>query len=123
MSTLLVHNSTKRLFNFGKLNLFGGMIMVDFGLKLKELRKQSGMTQQQLADKLGITKSVVSYYELSERTPSPEVLKDIALIFRVSTDYLLGIERNKTIDVSDLSDDDIKLLLVTIDTLRGKHKQ
>ena len=97
--------------------------MVDFGLKLKELRKQSGMTQQQLADKLGITKSVVSYYELSERTPSPEVLKDIALIFRVSTDYLLGIERNKTIDVSDLSDDDIKLLLVTIDTLRGKHKQ
>lgn len=99
------------------------MIMVDFGLKLKELRKQSGMTQQQLADKLGITKSVVSYYELSERTPSPEVLKDIALIFRVSTDYLLGIERNKIIDVSDLSDDDIKLLLVTIDTLRGKHKQ
>ena len=123
MSTLLVHNSTKHLSNFGKLNLFGGMIMVDFGLKLKELRKQSGMTQQQLADKLGITKSVVSYYELSERTPSPEVLKDIALIFRVSTDYLLGIERNKIIDVSDLSDDDIKLLLVTIDTLRGKHKQ
>lgn len=97
--------------------------MVDFGTKLKELRKQSGMTQQQLAEKLGITKSVVSYYELSERTPSPEVLRDLALIFRVSTDYLLGIERAKTIDVSELSDDDIKLLLVTIETLKNKNKQ
>ena len=97
--------------------------MVDFGTKLKELRKQSGMTQQQLAEKLGITKSVVSYYELSERTPSPEVLRDLALIFRVSTDYLLGIERVKTIDVSELSDDDIKLLLVTIETLKNKNKQ
>ena len=94
--------------------------MVDFGTKLKELRKQAGMTQQELATKLGITKSVVSYYELSERTPSPDVLKDLALIFRVSTDYLLGIERAKTIDVSDLSDDEIKLLLVTIETLRNK---
>ena len=97
--------------------------MVDFSAKLRDLRKQAGMTQQQLADKLGITKSVVSYYELSERTPSPEVLKDLALIFRVSTDYLLGIERAKTIDVSDLSDDDIKLLLVTIETLRSKNKK
>ena len=96
--------------------------MVDFGLKLKELRKQSGMTQQQLADKLGITKSVVSYYELSERTPSPDVLKDLAIIFHVSADYLLGIERAKTIDVSDLSDEDVKLLLVTIETLRNKNK-
>ncbi|MBQ7389558.1 MAG: helix-turn-helix transcriptional regulator [Clostridia bacterium] len=95
--------------------------MVDFGAKLKDLRKQAGMTQQQLADKLGITKSVVSYYELSERTPSPEVLKELALIFRVSADYLLGIDRTKTIDVSDLSDDDVKLLLITIETLRNKN--
>lgn len=94
--------------------------MVDFGAKLKDLRKQAGMTQQELASKLGVTKSVVSYYELSERIPSPDVLKDIATIFHVSADYLLGIERTKTIDVSDLSDDEIKLLLVTIETLRNK---
>lgn len=94
--------------------------MVDFGAKLKSLHKQAGMTQQELATKLGITKSVVSYYELSERMPSPEVLKDLAIIFHVSADYLLGIERAKTIDVSDLSDDEIKLLLVTIQTLRNK---
>ena len=94
--------------------------MVDFGKRLKELRKQAGMTQAQLATKLGITKSVVSYYELSERTPSPEVLRDIAIIFRVSADYLLGIERGKTIDVSDLSDEEVALLLATVEALRGK---
>jgi transcriptional regulator with XRE-family HTH domain len=96
--------------------------MVDFGSKLKLLRKQYGFTQQQLAEKLGVTKSVVSYYELQERTPSPDVLVDLARIFHVTTDYLLGLEHNKTIDVSDLSDSDINLLLITIDTLRNKNK-
>ena len=96
--------------------------MVDFGSKLKLLRKQYGFTQQQLAEKLGVTKSVVSYYELQERTPSPDVLVDLARIFHVTTDYLLGLEYNKTIDVSDLSDSDINLLLITIDTLRNKNK-
>ena len=95
--------------------------MVDFGSKLKELRLQNGMTQQQLATKLGITKSVVSYYELSERYPSPETLILIAQIFRVSSDYLLGIDRMKTIDVSDLNDDEIKLLHHTIEVLRKNH--
>ena len=96
--------------------------MVDFGSKLKELRKQAGLTQQQLANKLGVTKSVISYYELQERIPSPDVLVDLAKTFHVTTDYLLGLEHNKTIDVSDLSDEDISLLLMTINTLRNKNK-
>ncbi|MBQ7826738.1 MAG: helix-turn-helix transcriptional regulator [Clostridia bacterium] len=95
--------------------------MVDFGAKLKELRIQSGMTQKELAVKLGVTKSVVSYYELSERYPSPEVLIRLTGIFHVSSDYLLGIERTKTIDVSDLDDDEIKLLNHTIEVLRKKR--
>ena len=46
---------------------------MDFGNKLKELRMQNGLTQQQLATQLGVTKSVISFYERQERTPSPEV--------------------------------------------------
>ena len=45
------------------------MNMVDFGNRLKQLRLAAGLTQKQLADKLRITKSVVSYYELQERSP------------------------------------------------------
>ena len=96
--------------------------MVDFGAKLKELRLQSGMTQRELAAKLDVTKSVVSYYELSERYPSPEVLKRLAIIFHVSADYLLGIERTKTIDVSYLNDEEINLLNHTVEVLRKNRK-
>ncbi len=97
--------------------------MVDFGEKLKTMRKEAGMTQKELADRLGITKSVVSYYELQERTPSPDVLIRLAGIFHVTTDYLLGIDQRKTIDVSDLSDDDMRFLLITIETLRKKNQK
>ena len=97
--------------------------MVNFGDKLKTLRTNAGMTQTELANRLGITKSVVSYYELQERTPSPDVLIRLARIFRVTTDELLGIDHKKIIDVSDLTDDDIKLLQITIETLQKKNSK
>lgn len=96
---------------------------MDFGSKLKELRIQNGLTQKQLADQLGVTKSVVSFYERQERTPSPEVLRKMAAIFRVSTDFLLNIDRTKRLDVSDLDDDDIQLVSLLIDTLRRKNNR
>lgn len=65
--------------------------LVDFGSRLKELRTQAGMTQQQLASRIGVTKSVISFYELRERAPSPDVLIKCAGIFHVSADFLLGI--------------------------------
>lgn len=84
--------------------------MVDFGNNLKELRLKHKMTQKELADKLGVTKSVVSYYELQERSPSPEVLIKLSRIFHVTTDYLLGIEHTHSIDVSNLSSDELALV-------------
>lgn len=97
--------------------------MVDFGNKLRTLRTQAGMSQTELAKRLNITKSVVSYYELQERTPSPDVLVQLADIFHVSTDFLLGINHKKMIDVSDLTDDDFQFLLLTIETLRKKNSK
>lgn len=97
--------------------------MVDFGEKLRTLRTDAGMTQTDLAKRLNITKSVVSYYELQERTPSPDVLIRLADIFHVSTDYLLGVNHKKMIDVSDLSEEDVRFLLITIETLRKKNNK
>ncbi len=96
---------------------------MDFGNKLKELRMQNGLTQQQLATQLGVTKSVISFYERQERAPSPEVLRKMAAIFRVSSDFLLDIDRTKRLDVSDLDDDDIQLVSLLIDTLRRKNNR
>lgn len=98
--------------------------MVDFGNILKELRLQAGLTQKDLAAKIGVTKSVISYYELSERSPSPEVLIKLANIFHVSTDYLLGIEAKTSpvLDMTGLKDEDIALLRYTAEILRNKNK-
>ena len=95
--------------------------MVNFGNVFKELRMNAGMTQTELAKRLGITKSVVSYYELQKRTPSPNVLVRLAGIFHIITDYLLGIDNRKMIDVSDLTNEDLKFLLITVETLRKKN--
>ena len=95
--------------------------IVDFGMRLKTLRKQAGLTQQQLAAQLGITKSVVSFYELQARSPSPEVLAKLAQIFHVSADYLLGLDSRETIDVSGLAEKDISALRCLAESLRTKN--
>lgn len=67
--------------------------MVEFGNTLKTLRLQNNFTQAQLAQRLGVTKSVISAYETGLRMPSYDVLISISQIFKVTTDYLLGLEK------------------------------
>ncbi|MBP3591826.1 MAG: helix-turn-helix transcriptional regulator [Clostridia bacterium] len=95
--------------------------MVDFGNRLKQLRLREGYTQQQLADKLGVTKSVVSYYELQERYPSPDILIRLAHIFRVTTDFLLGLEHKELIDLGGLDEEDIITVKRMISALQKKN--
>lgn len=94
--------------------------MVDFGSTLKSLRLKEKMTQAHLAQKLGLTKSVISAYETGLRLPSYDILIHIAKIFNVSTDYLLGIERKYEIDLSGLSQQEIDALLNLIKAMK-KH--
>ena len=71
---------------------------------IKTLRKQKNLTQSQLACKIGVNKSIISAYENQERLPSVAVLIKLSYEFNVSIEYLLGVRRNKFIDVSKLSD-------------------
>ena len=80
------------------------------------------MTQQQLADRLRVTKSVISYYELQERYPSPEILIKIASVFHVSCDFLLGLDMKECISLSGLDADDIRLVKNLIAHLKSKNK-
>lgn len=63
---------------------------MNFGDKLKMLRTGQNLTQQQLATRLGVQKSVVSYYESGERTPSTDVLIKLARVFHTTIDYRLS---------------------------------
>lgn len=93
---------------------------MNFGEKLKQLRNGQKLTQQQLAERIGVAKSVVSYYASGDRYPSYDVLVKIARIFHVTTDYLLDIERNRVIDVSELSEDDIAVVTSVVEALKRK---
>ena len=62
-----------------------------FANKLKELRKEKNMSQQQMAEYLNIKQQSYARYELDTSEPSYEMLVIIAKFFEVSTDYLLGL--------------------------------
>ena len=66
--------------------------MVLFSKRLKELRKEAGLTQQELGDKLNLTKVSICSYENGTRMASIETLIDISNLFKVDLDYLIGTE-------------------------------
>lgn len=92
--------------------------MIDLGNTLKTLRLKEHMTQAQLAQKLGLTKSVISAYETGLRLPSYDILIHIAKIYHVSTDYLLGLSYKQEIDLSGLSQEEIEAVLNLINVMR-----
>ncbi|MBO8168170.1 MAG: helix-turn-helix transcriptional regulator [Thermoanaerobacteraceae bacterium] len=58
------------------------------------LRQEKGLTQNELAERLKISRSALSLYELGKRQPDYETLQKIAKYFDVTTDYLLGLTDN-----------------------------
>lgn len=63
---------------------------VDFGTRIKQLRQEMGMTQVELAEKLGLSKQILSLYEAGKRSPKIAQVQKFAEILNVSADYLLG---------------------------------
>lgn len=61
-----------------------------FGERIRLLRTQENMTQDELGKILGVGKTTVSQYESETRTPDAAMLDRLATVFRVSVDYLLG---------------------------------
>ena len=61
-----------------------------YGIRIKLLRIETGLTQSQLAEKLSITASTVGKYEREELQPNIDVIIELSKIFEVSTDFLLG---------------------------------
>lgn len=92
--------------------------MIDIGQRLKDLRKAKGLTQQQVADRVWVTKAMISSYELSTRAPSYEVLIKLSKLFGVTTDFLLGIESSRTINVNGLTEKQITLIKSLVDEIR-----
>ncbi len=94
-----------------------------FGKRLKELRLSRNLRQDQVAEVVGVDKSSVSSYEIGDRQPSYAILVSLAKLFRVSTDYLLGITDDKNIDVSGLTDHEISVISELVSLMVEKNER
>lgn len=79
-------------------------------MRIKELRKEKGITQNKFATELGISKCTISLYESGKREPDIATLLRIANYFDVSVDYLLGVVNVKKPNNGALSESEIMLL-------------
>ena len=96
----------------------GGMMVAD---KIKSLREIKGYTQTDLAKQMGITRSSVNAWEMGISVPSTQYIVELANIFRVSTDYLLGVNSTSTVSTEGLTENDIQIVCNLIDHLRNKN--
>lgn len=78
------------------------------GKRIVTNRKRLGLTQDQLAEKLGVTAQAVSKWENDQSCPDISVLPQLAEIFGISTDELLGREKHEPVHEAELIDDDNK---------------
>lgn len=89
--------------------------MFGFSNRLKNLREKLGITQSELARRLSLTRSSVNSWEMGIAVPSTPFIVELARLFSVTTDYLLGLDENMTIHTDGLSEREISLLLDMLD--------
>ena len=87
--------------------------------RIKELREEKAWTQTELAKILGVTRSCVNAQEMGISVPSTQYVVELASLFHISTDFLLGVEATASVSVAGLSDEDIQLVHTIIDHLRS----
>ena len=86
--------------------------MADFGKRLRELRKQKHLSQEELAKQLNISRSSIGMFEQGRRKPDFEMQEVFADYFNVNMDYLFGRE----------DDPDIALVVEMMKTMSEKQK-
>lgn len=105
--------------------------------RIKELRKAKGITQQKMANDLGLSRSAISMYEIEASEPDFDTIRRIADYFDVSLDYLMGRDTNLSEPLSippalegiplafheglkDLKQEDLEAVAKFIDFLKNK---
>ncbi len=97
-------------------------MIAKFSTRLRELRLNKGLRQEQVAKLIGVNKCAISTYENDTRQPSFEILVRLANLYRVSTDYLLGQTNSRSVDLSGLTEQEAALICEFVETLTKKNE-
>lgn len=85
---------------------------------IRRLRMARNISQVDLAKALGVTKQSISNWENNNIQPSIDMLIRICDYFRVTTDYMLGLEERNYIEISGLTDYELAHITAIIDNIR-----
>ncbi|MBO5246981.1 MAG: helix-turn-helix transcriptional regulator [Eubacterium sp.] len=89
--------------------------------RIHDLRERSGMTQADLALRLGVTRSCVNAWEMGVSKPSLDNLVALGRIFHTSTDYLLGCDKHETLLLDNYSQEEKELIMRLIQYIESQH--
>ena len=88
--------------------------------RIRYLREKNDMTQTDLANKLGISRSAVNSWEMSLSSPSITNVIEMSRIFNVTTDYILSITNKLMIDISELGNEERQVVIKLVECLKDK---
>ena len=91
--------------------------------KIRRIREQLGWTQSELARKLGLTRSSINSWEMGLSVPSTQYIVELAKIFSVSTDYLLGMPSGTKINVDQLNEKEVAVLIDLVNCFLNNKKE
>ena len=95
----------------------------DLGLRLRELRDKMKLTQEQVGSRIGVTGANISGYELNITSPPADMLRKLALLYGVTSDYLLGLDSRRTVVIDLDHSQQVQALIDVIDILQTAFKQ
>ena len=84
------------------------------------LREKAGLTQIDLAKKLGVTRNAVSYWEMSMSNPSLSNIVAMAKLFNTTTDYIMATSNRELVDITDLSMEEKEIIYKLTSCLKNK---
>ena len=98
-------------------------MVIDLSTRLRQLRMDKQLRQDQVARLVGVSKGAISAYETDIRQPSYDILIRLANLYRVSTDYLLGREDTRSLDVSELTAHEVAIVSELVAAMSAKNQK
>lgn len=98
-------------------------MIIDLSVRLRQLRLDKQLRQEQVARLVGVSKGAISAYETDIRQPSYDILIRLANLYRVSVDYLLGRTEDRTLDISGLTAREVAIITELVASMSAKNQK